>query len=70
MLDVDFPATKDRCKDKCINQAAVARKYDVDKVTLNRLINGKLDGVSGCGEYGKCEAALMSEGLLVLKKPA
>jgi hypothetical protein len=69
MLDVDFKATEACCKDKRINQAAITRKYDLKKPTLNRFIKGKLDGKSGCGAYGKCEAALMSEGLLVLKKP-
>ncbi|QEM66714.1 hypothetical protein FO488_00125 [Geobacter sp. FeAm09] len=65
MKDVDFAATRDRCSDRCINVAKLARKHGINKNTMTRYLHGKLDGTPGQGVYGQIENALEHEGLLV-----
>jgi transcriptional regulator with XRE-family HTH domain len=69
MKDVDFAATRERCTDRCINVAKLARKHGINKNTLTRYLSGKLDGTPGQGVYGRIETALEAEGLLVFYSP-
>lgn len=64
MKEVDFAATRDKCDDRCINVAKLARKHGINKNTLNKYLQGKLDGQPGRGVYGKIEKVLQAEELL------
>ena len=66
MKEVDFKASRARCDDRCINISKLARKYDVNKNTMTRYLNGKLEGKPDVGEYGKIQNALLRENLLVI----
>ena len=69
MKEVNFAATRTLCDERCINIAKLARKHGINKNTMTRYLNGKLDGHSGHGVYGQIENALNMEGLLVLQEP-
>lgn len=67
MEEVDFTATRHKCEDRCINVAKLARKHGINKNTMNKYLQGKLDGQPGQGVYGRIETALQAEELLVFK---
>lgn len=65
MLIVDFEATRQRIKDRCVAVRRVATKYGITDTTMRKFVNGHLFGTSGQGVYGRCENALIDMGLLV-----
>lgn len=69
MLNIDLKATRDRINDRCVNLAGVARKYDINPRSMALYMHGKFTGKRGLGVYGRCEAALIDMGLLVVTVP-
>jgi hypothetical protein len=65
MLIVNHEATKERIKDRCVAVQRVAVKYEINKNSLQKFVEGQFFGKSGQGEYGRCEKALIEMGLLV-----
>ncbi len=66
MLNIDLKATRDRINERCVNLAGVARKYGINPRSMALYMHGKFTGKRGFGVYGRCEAALIDMGLLVV----
>ncbi|KAB0665627.1 hypothetical protein F6V25_07855 [Oryzomonas japonica] len=65
MLIVDYKATQDRIKDRCVAITRVAEKFGINKTSLQKFVEGRFFGTSGQGVYGDCEQAMIAMDLLV-----